>query len=409
MPLFTYKAADVSGNIVKGTLDAANEAGAASRIQDKGLIPITIAASGRQSRLLDSAVGNPLQTLFNRVTGKDVMLFTQDLSSLLEAGLPVDRSLAVLVNVTGKTKLKSVITEMLRSVQGGAYLSDALAKYPTIFSSLYVNMVRAGEASGALEDVLKRLGIYLQSTQELKEFIVSALVYPVFLICVSGASIIILMTYVIPKFSVIFNDLGGNIPLSSRLLLDMSYLLRSYWWAVIIGIITTVVAVRQYKRTERGRLALDRIKLKLPIVRDLVQKAEVARFTRTLGVLMRSGVPILQGIDLVARIINNRIIAKSLEQVHARVKKGDQLAKTLENEGLFPQLALQMITVGEETGRLEEMLLRVAENYENALKILVKRFISFLEPAMILVMAVVVGFIVISMLMAIFSMNELPF
>ncbi len=409
MPLFVYKATDPSGKIVKASLEMPDEAGAASRIQEMGLIPISIAPAGKQNRILAGNLGNPLAFLFNRITGKDVMLFTQELTTLLEAGLPVDRSMAILAKVTPKERFQAVIKDMLKSVQGGAYLSDALAKYPTLFSKLYVNMVRAGEAGGALQDVLKRLGIYLHSTQELKEFIISALVYPVFLICVSGASIIILMTYVIPKFALIFNDLGGDIPFSSRLLLDMSDLLRHYWWALIGGGIAVGLGFRQYQRTDRGRLAIDRLKLKLPVIRDIVEKREVARFTRTLGVLMRSGVPVLQGIDLVANIINNRIIAQSLQHVHRRVKEGDHLSNTLENVGLFPQLALQMITVGEETGRLEEMLLRVAENYESALKNLVKRFISFLEPAMILAMAVVVGFIVISMLMAIFSMNDLPF
>lgn len=409
MPLYAYKAADSSGNVVKATIESQDEAGAVVHIQEKGLIPISVEIAGRQQHLMRIGLQNPLDLLLNRITGKDVMFFTQDLTTLLQAGLPMDRSLAVLVNVTEKARFKTIIADMLKSVQGGASLSDVLAKYPAIFSNLYVNMVRAGETGGALEDVLERLGIYLQSTQELKEFIVSALVYPIFLICVSGVSIIILMTYVIPRFAVIFKDLGGDIPLTSRLLLDMSYLLRNYWWVLIAGFIAVVFALRKYKSTEQGRWKIDRLKLKLPLIRDLVQKVEVARFTRTLGVLMRSGVPILQGIDLVSRIVNNRVIARSLQQVHDRVKEGDHLAKVLESEGLFPQLALQMITVGEETGRLEEMLLRVAGNYENALKNLVKRFTSFLEPAMILAMAVVVGFIVISMLMAIFSMNELPF
>lgn len=409
MPLFIYKASEPSGKIVKASLEAADEAGAAGRIQELGLIPIRISPAGTQRRVLKWNASESMQWLFGRVTGKDLMLFTQDLSNLLEAGLPVDRSLSILSTITEKPKLRAIVGDILKTVQGGAYLSDALAKYPKVFSDFYVNMVRAGEAGGVLEDVLKRLGVYLENAQELKDFIKSAMVYPVFLIAVSGISIIILITYVIPKFAVIFNDMGTEIPLSSRMLLDFSYFLRSYWWAVIGVVFLAGLAFQRYKRSPKGRVAIDRLKLRLPLVGSIVRQVEVARFARTMGTLIRSGVPILQGVDLIANILDNRVVAESMQTVRSRIKAGDRLAATLEKIGFFPSLALQMIAVGEETGRLEEMLLRVADNYEKSLRNLVKRFISLLEPAMILVMAVIVGFIVISMLMAIFSMNELPF
>ncbi|MFZ5569122.1 MAG: type II secretion system F family protein [Thermodesulfobacteriota bacterium] len=409
MAIFSYKASDSSGKIVRAVLDAADESAAAARIQEMGLIPIRISPAGKQMRLFQYHPAELPGMIFGGIGGKDVMMFTQDLSALLEAGLPVDRALAILVEVTEKKKFKTIIAGMLAAVQGGAYLSDALAKNPDVFSDFYVNMVRAGEAGGVLEEVLSRLGGYLESSQDLKDFIKSALVYPVFLVCVSGISIIILITYVIPKFAFIFSDMGASIPLSSRLLLAGSELLRNYWWLLLGALILAVFGFRRYRGTEKGRMSIDSLKLRLPFIGELVKKAEVARFARTLGTLIRSGVPILQGIELVRHVLANQIVSQSMNQVHTRVKAGDRLSKTLEHAGVFPSLALQMITVGEETGRLEEMLLRVADNYEKSLRNLVKRFISLLEPALILLMAVVVGFIVISMLMAIFSMNELPF
>ena len=257
--------------------------------------------------------------------------------------------------------------------------------------------------------MLHRLGDYLESTQELKEYVKSALVYPIFLVCVSGVSIIILMTYVIPKFELIFADLGGSIPLSSRMLLATSEVLRGYWWALLIGLSAVAFLADHFRRTASGRLYLDRLKLKVPAIREYVKTSETARFARTLGTLIRCGVPIVRSLELVTNILGNKIVSNAMAQVIIRVKKGDQLSKPLEATGVFPSLAIQMITVGEETGRLEEMLLRVAENNEKVLRNTLKRFISLLEPALILGMALVIGFIVISMLMAIFSMNELPF
>ena len=409
MPLFFYKATDSLGKVTKSTLEAADEAAAVDRIQNLGLIPIRITVADQRQKPGRIKWDSPFSGVLNRVKGKDLMLFTQDLTTLLNAGLPIDRSLSILMGAVENPNLNRILGEILKSIQGGSGLSDALARFPNTFSDFYVNMVRAGEAGGALEDVLQRLGIYLESTQELKEFVKSAMVYPLFLTLVSGLSIIVLMVYVIPKFAVIFSDLGGQIPWSSRMLLSASDFLRGYWWALLAGLSAAIVLVDRYRRTPTGRLTIDRLRLTVPFIRDFTKTTEAARFSRTLGTLLRAGVPIIHGLELVRKIIGNRIVSDSLEDVVRSVRKGDRLAKPLESTGVFPNLAIQMITVGEETGRLEEMLLRVADNYEKILRNTIKRFISLLEPAMILFMALVVGFIVISMLMAIFSMNELPF
>ncbi len=409
MAVFSYKASDAEGKIVKGFLEAPDDTGVAAKLDSMGYIPIRIDEAGKERGRLQGDILDAVSSVLVRVSGKDVMLFTQDLATLLEAGLPVDRSLAILTEVTEKDKFKQIINDILRTVEGGSYLSDALGKYPRVFSKFYVNMIRAGEAGGVLEPVLVRLGTFLETSQDLKEYIVSAMVYPLFLVLVGGASITILLTFVIPKFSIIFSDLGQAIPFSTQMLLGFSHFIRSYWWAILAGIGLTIYLFRNYSLTQEGRYKIDKLKIRLPAVGDLVKKIEAARFSRTLGTLIKSGVPILQALALVKDIIGNRVVASAMDEIRERVQKGDRLSKPLSESGFFPSLAIQMVTVGEETGRLDEMLLKVAESYEKVVRATVKRFISFLEPAMILIMGLLVGFIVISMLMAIFSINEIPF
>ena len=409
MPSYSYKAADSAGKIVTGTLEADEEKKVVGELQNLGLIPIRISVAKGNGKRLGMNLSEQLLSLFSGVSSKDVMAFTQDLATLLEAGLPVDRALSLLIESAENERFKMVASDILKTVQGGGYLSDALAKHPKAFTSFYVSMVRAGEAGGVLEAVLSRLGVFLESAQELKDYIKSAMVYPIFLVGVGGVSIIILLTFVIPKFSIIFSDMGQAIPLSTQLLLGVSELLQSYWWAILILLGAGYFFIRRYINTPAGRLKFDRKKMKFPVVGGLIKKIEVARFARTLGTLTKSGVPILQALMLVKDIMGNKVIAGSMENVYARVKEGDRLSKPLKDTGIFPPLAIQMITVGEETGRLDRMLLRVAESYEKMVRNTVKRLISLLEPAMILFMGLVVGFVVVSMLMAVFSMNEMPF
>ena len=409
MPSYSYKATDSSGKVVKGILEATEERKVVAGLQDMGYIPIRISLTERDQRRLDLELSKNIISIFKRISAKDVVNFTQDLSTLLEAGLPADKALSTLIDVTEKEKFKEVIKDVLKTVQEGSYLSDALAKHPRVFSTFYVNMVRAGEAGGVLDAVLGRLGVFLESSQDLRDYIKSAMVYPIFLVFVGGISIIILLTFVIPKFSIIFSDMGQTIPLATQFLLWFSEILRTYWIVIFGGFGAVYFFLRRYIRTTAGRLKLDQYKMSFPVVGELIKKIEVARFARTLGTLTKSGVPILQALNLVKEIIDNQVIVRSMGKIYERVKEGERLAKPLSEEGIFPVLAIQMITVGEETGRLDKMLLRVAETYEKIARNMVKRFISFLEPAMILAMGLVVGFIVISMLMAIFSMSEMPF
>ncbi len=409
MTTYSYKAADSTGKIVAGILEADEEKKAAAQLQALGLIPMRIVQAKGNGKGLASNLGEQFLNLLNGVSSKDVMVFTQDLATLLEAGLPVDRALSLLIESAEKKPFKMVVGDILKTVQGGGYLSDALAKHPRAFTSFYVSMVRAGEAGGVLEAVLSRLGEFMESSQELRDYIKSAMVYPIFLVGVGGLSIIILLTFVIPKFSIIFSDMGQSIPLSTQILLGISELLQSYWWVILVVLGAAYFFLRKYLKTPAGRLKFDRKKMKFPVVGELIKKIEVARFARTLGTLTKSGVPILQALMLVKDIVGNRVISAAMENVYARVKEGDRLSKPLRDTGIFPPLAIQMITVGEETGKLDRMLLRVAESYEKMVRNMVKRLISLLEPTMILLMGLVVGFVVVSMLMAVFSMNEMPF
>lgn len=409
MPTFSYKATDMQGKVVTGILEGADEKRVAAKLQEGGLIPMRIRPADKKGGLSALRHGGVSFSLFGNVGAKDVLVFTQDLSALLTAGLPLDRSLTILIDAAEKPKVKDMLRDMLRTVQGGGYLSDALFKHGRVFSTLYINMVKAGEAGGVLEEVLIRLGEFLESSQELKDYIKSAMVYPLFLVSVGGLSIIVLLTFVIPKFAVIFADMGQSMPLSTRLLLGFSEAVRTWWPLIALVLILVFVLVRRYIRTPAGRFKRDQVALRLPVGGDLVKKIEVARFSRTLGTLTRSGVPILQALNLVKDVLTNQVISGRMAQVYTRVKEGERLSKPLSDSKIFPALAIQMITVGEETGRLDAMLLRVADNYEKIVRAMVKRFVALLEPAMILIMGLIVGAIVISMLMAIFSMNEMPF
>ena len=412
MPVFSYKASDASGKVVTGTLEAVGEKDAAVKLQAMDYIPIRIqAAAGGGSFSLNRSlnISMDISTLFQRVSSKDVMMFTLDLHALLHAGLPVDKALSILINVAEKAKFKTVIAGILKNVQSGHSLSEALAKYPRIFPTLYINMVKAGETGGVLPAVLERLGSFLENSQDLKDYIKSAMVYPLFLVFVGGISIVIMLAFVVPRFAVIFADMGQAMPASTQLLLGISHSLRDYWWLILLVIGAVAYAMRKYVQTPVGRLRTDRAKVAAPVVGNLVKSVEAARFTRTLGTLMHSGVPILQALRLVQEIITNQMIAGELERVYHRVKEGENLSNPLFQADVFPPLAVQMISVGEETGKLDQMLLRVAENYEKTVRNMIKRFVNLLEPVMILAMGLMVGFIVISMLMAVFSMNEVPF
>jgi general secretion pathway protein F len=395
--IFSYRATTMEGAIVEGAIEAADEKSAIERLKNSGIIPLKVAApeEGVKKRI----------TL--RSSKTDLMTFTTELSSLLSAGLPLDRSLNILSEISESREMKNIVQSILKSIREGSSFSDALQRHPKVFPRLYINMIRAGEAGGVLDVVLDKLNEFLESSKELKEHILSVMIYPAILIVTGGISIIILLTYVLPKFSVIFAELGSSLPLPTQVLLTFSNALKSYWWIVLSVMLAGWIIFKNYIKSDTGRYKWDAFKLKL--MGEVIRKLETARFCRTLGTLLRSGVPLLQALNNAKDVINNQVIASAIDAVSAGAKEGKGIAIPLSSANVFPPLALSMIKVGEETGQLDNMLMKVASTYEKSLNVAIKRFVSLLEPAMILSMGLVIGFIVISMLMAIFSITELPF
>jgi general secretion pathway protein F len=397
LAIFSYRATTLEGAIVEGVIEAVDEKTAIDRLKNTGIIPLKVAA--------------PKESIKRRLTLRsskgDLLTFTTELSALLSAGLPIDRSLNILSEISESNEIRDIIQSILRSIREGSSFSDAMAKHPKFFPRLYVSMIRAGEAGGVMDVVLDKLNEFLESTKELKEHVFSAMIYPIILSVAGGISIIILLTYVLPKFSAIFDELGGSLPLSTQIILTFSNALKSYWWAVLASIIAGSMFFKNYIKSDAGRYKWDSFKLKL--MGDVIRKLETARFCRTLGTLLRSGVPLLQALSNSKDVISNKIIASAIDGVLKGAKEGKGITIPLSNANIFPPLALSMIKVGEETGQLDTMLMKVASTYERSLKVAVKRLMALFEPALILIMGLIIGFIVISMLMAIFSMTELPF
>src|ERR1051325_3325404 len=406
MALFQYRAADYSGKVVEGVMDADAEHGVVARLHDMGFVPLRIAASSEAAGRSGSASVSLF--LHRRVSEKALLHFTQELSTLLGAGLPLDRSLSVLANLVEGPEFKKIVGRLLEEVRAGKALGSAMAEHSDVFPKLYVNMIRAGETGGVLDGVLRHLAEYLERSIALKEDIKSALTYPVVLAGVASLSLIFLFVYVIPKFAGIFKDVKQGIPLMTQLLIDFSNALSEYGWLALVFIIVGVAGFAFYIRSPEGRLQWDRWRINAWLIGDLVRQVEVARFARTLGALLKGGVPLLDALGTVQGVVGNRLIARAVAQVQVRVREGKGMVGPLTESGLFPPLALHMIAVGQETGRLESMLTNVAEHYDQEVKRATTRLTSMLEPIMIVGMGLVIGTVVVSMLTAIFSINDLP-
>jgi type II secretion system protein F len=404
MAEYLYKATTLSGQTLEGSMDGKDEETIVQNLHQLGYIPIRIISAQEKE------VGLRLPAfLTQRVGVKNLLTFTQELSTLVSAGLPIDRSLNILGTLTENERLRETVRDVLKRVEDGSSLAEALGYHPRIFPKIYINMVKTGESGGFLETILSRLAQYLQSTKEVREYLISVMIYPLILTIVSGISIVILVTFVIPRFARIFSDMGQAIPLPTQIILSSSRLVTGYWW-VGIGIIALIYfGLKMYTQDEERKLRWDRFKLRWVAIGDLIKKVEVARFSRTLGTLLQSGVSILPALNLVKEISQNRAISRSIAYIHDRLREGKGISRSLEETEVFPPLAVHMIGVGEETGRLDEMLIKVAETYEANVQNSVKRVVSLLEPLIILIMGAVVGFIVLSMLLAIFSINEIPF
>jgi len=396
MPVYLYEAADSAGRKRKARAEAADEKALRDSLRAKGLFPLNI-------RLYEPPKGLSLR----RVTKKDLLNFTSELGSLLDAGLPVDRAIYILSENAGKDEMKGILREICADIQKGQSLSQAMARHK-IFPRVYVNMIKAGEAGGILEQVIKRLADFLETTASFRDEIVSALIYPALLVFVGGAAVAVLILYVIPKFAIIFEDMGESLPGPTMMLLGLSRILISYWWVGLLGALSLSLLWASYSKTSEGKLFIDSLKLKVPVVKSLHLKFAVARFSRTLGTLIQSGVPVLQAVRISREVLGNELMSQKLRTLEEGIQKGRGVAGPLKETGVFPPTVGEMITVGEEAGKLEETFLMVAGRFEQESRSTLKRAISLLEPALILFMGVIVGFVVVSMLLAVFSINEIP-
>ena len=408
MTVYTYKATDKNGKYVEGDISASDYKAAIQQIRKLNYFPVKV-SEGKGSSKFSFGMALSRSSWRSSIPVKDLMTLTQQLATLVDSGLTLDNGLATLVKLSETEKIRSVLADVRKQVHAGSSFADALAEHPKIFSKLYVNMIRAGEAGGILGEALTRLGLFMEKSVELKNSIRSAMVYPAILTLVGGTAVIVLITFVIPQFSKLFEEMGAALPIPTQIMLGLSSLIIDYWPAMILGFVGFIAAFNLYLRTNSGRLKWDGMLLKLPLFGPLIQKIEVSRFSLTLATLLKSGVPILQAMGIVRSILINRVISDSIIVIQQALKKGQGLSGPLQKAGVFPPMAVHMITVGETSGALDKMLTKVSNTYDKQVEQSIKQVISLIEPMMILFMAVVIGFIVVSMLLAIFSANDIAF
>ena len=405
MPRFDYQARTQAGDLVNGTLDAPDRRAALTRIDALGYFPVRVGAA----RQRDQAKGRrPAQRRRRRgrVRQRDILVFTQQLANLLRSGMSLSRSLEALRRQAEDRPLGPVIGDIHDEIRQGTNLSDALAKYPRMFPNLYSSMVRAGEASGTLPIILDRLAKYYERSQELREKIVGAMIYPALIMVVGIGLIVFVMVFMVPRFEMLFRELQATLPLPTQILISISRGLLRYGWLGIVAAAGILEGMRRLGGTPKGRLWIDTAKLRLPLVGGIIAKGMFTHFARTLGTLLANGVPVLESLRIVERTLGNAALQGDLREARGRVTDGTTIAQPLAAGKRFPRLLIDMLSVGEETGNLPASLDHIADMYEQELERDVKVFTTLLEPVMILVMAGVVGGVVFSILIAVFQMTS---
>ncbi|MBM3754328.1 MAG: type II secretion system F family protein [Acidobacteria bacterium] len=396
---FYFKAVTPEGKVRTGTLNGENDKEIARELRKQGLTPVYVgleAQKGLEFKMPD----------FGGSRKKDVLFFTTELTTLLNSGITVDRALQISTELTEKPQFRMVVLDVLRVLKGGRSLADSLATHPEYFGDLYVNMVRAGEASGSLGVIFERLAEFEKTRDELRSYIISSMVYPALLSLVGVGSVFVLMNFVVPRFAQVFEQGNIPMPLPTKMMIEASHATQTYGPFLIGALIVGAVAFQAYIRTREGRLWWDGSRLKIPLLGDALRKAETARFARAMGTLIANSVPLVQSLGIAGAILNNRRMAGALEAVSMGVKRGEGISTPLRKTNMFPPLAAHLLSVGEETGKLDTMFLRMADVYEADTKAAIRRFTSLFEPLIILIMGVIIGALVISLLLAISSINE---
>jgi general secretion pathway protein F len=407
MPVYEYVALDLGGRRRKGIVDAGSIAAARQKLRETEVFPVEIVEAADRKRDETARRGGAIH-FFKRVGLRELALMTRQLATLIGAGLPLVPSLAALVAQIRHPVLKTTLAQIKDEVNEGMSLTQSMSHFPEVFPPFYINMVRAGEASGTINLVLDRLADFNESQQALRTKIRSALAYPLFMFFIGSGVLFFLVTFVVPNITNIFREMHQTLPGITVFLLVVSGFLKDFWWIIALILVTTIVGLRYFiRKTEQGRHLWDRIKITVPLIGPLNRKIAVARFSRTLGTLLQSGVPLLAALEIAKNVVNNLMIAEQIRSAAKDVEEGASLSAPLSRNNFFPPIAVEMITVGEQSGNMEAMLFRIADSYEKEVEANVLLVTSLLEPAMILVMGAVVGFIVISVLLPIFEMNQL--
>jgi general secretion pathway protein F len=406
MPVYEYTALDARGKTTSGIIDADGAAAARQKLRATGIFPVAIKESLETREKKTTHIAR-LSRLLTRIKPVEIAIMIRQLAILISAGFPLVSAIDALLPQTKSYRLKTILAQVKDAVVEGQSFAQALAQYPGIFSPLFINMVRAGETSGTLEIVLERLADITEKQQDLNNRIQTALAYPAFMCMIGTLVLFVLLTYIVPSITAIFADMNQVLPTPTRLLIWLSDFFKSFWWVIFILVIAAGVALHQAKKTEKGQQVFDKTILSLPVLGTLARKLDVARFTRTLGSLLENGVSMLIALDVVKNIAGNVLISKAVETAAQEVGKGQALWAALNESKIFPQLSIQMIQVGEQSGELEKMLNKIADVFEKEVETSILRLTSYLEPVMILVMGCVVGFIVLSICLPIFEMNQL--
>lgn len=405
MPVFEYKALNKKGKSCKGLIDADSESAARSKLRASGKYPTSISESlSKKQKNKKQVLGS---TLFDRVSQDEVQVVTRQLSTLLGAGIPLVGALSSLIEQSSNSALKRILAQIRDSVNEGATLTDSLAAHPRLFSNIYINMVRSGEASGSLDVVLERLADFGEKQRALQGKLKAALVYPIFMAFIGTGILFFLITYIVPNITRVFTDMERALPVPTRILIGTSEALREYWWLGAGGALLLVFLIRLFLAQEKGRWIMDRIKLSLPVFGSLTRRIVLARFASTLGSLLNSGVPMITSLQIVGSIVNNRLIQEVIEEAMEQIQKGKSMSSSLKASVWFPPIFIQMIGVGEQSGELEPMLEKIATTYEREVETAILGMTSLIEPVMIAAMGAAVGFVVLSILLPIFEMNQM--
>ena len=394
MAIFIYSARTVTGDIQTGNVDLPNREAVIGYLRRQRLIPVTVREKPKEITV----------RLGRRVRMKEIVHFTRQFATMVNSGLPLVQCLDILAQQTDNKFLSSSIREVQADVESGATLADALRSHPKVFSDLFINMVAAGEAGGILDTVLLRLAVFLEKNEALARKVKGAMIYPSVIMAVAAIAVTVLLVFVIPTFESMFASVDLALPGPTRLVIWMSGMLQAYWWLLLGLVIAAVWGVRMYYRTSAGRLQLDKLLLRVPIIGDLLRKTAVARFTRTLGTLLSSGVSILDGLEITARTAGNRVIHDAVMRSRSSIAGGETIAEPLKESGVFPPMVTQMINVGEQTGTIDEMLDKIADFYDDEVDTAVEALLAAMEPILIVFLGVVVGGMIVSMYLPIFDM-----